>query len=150
MNSESFEYMGFWIRSAAYLIDFPLSFIIPVVIGVGIYSALGYGWGSADPWSKDPSDATIVWVSVFSLVPLYLYYILLIAFNKGQTVGKMLLRIQVVDRNGDPPDLGRAILRETLGRMVSTNLFSLFWLVLTHNKRRWNDYVGGTYVIRKR
>ena len=41
MNTESFEYMGFWIRSAAYLIDFPLSFIIPVVIGVGIYSALG-------------------------------------------------------------------------------------------------------------
>ena len=120
------EYMGFWIRLAAAVIDG----IITGVIG-GIIGAL----------TGVPAIG-----SLFSL----LYYVLFTGL-KGQTPGKMALGIQVVNLQYEVPGVPRAILREVLGKLVSTVaiLLGFFWIGWDRHKRGWHDHISGTYVIRK-
>ena len=121
------EYMGFWIRLAAAVID-------GIIIGIigGIIDA-------------------ITGVPYFSYILSLLYYVLFIGL-KGQTPGKMALGIQVVTAQHEVPGVPRAILREVLGKLVSTVviLLGFFWIGWDRHKRGWHDHISGTYVIRKR
>ena len=120
------EYMGFWVRLAAAVIDGIITGIIGGIIGAitGV-PALG---------------------SLFSL----LYYVLFTGLT-GQTPGKMALGIQVVNLRYEVPGVPRAILREVLGKLVSTVviLLGFFWIGWDRHKRGWHDHISGTYVIRK-
>ena len=84
--------------------------------------------------------------SLFSLF----YYVLFIGL-KGQTLGKMALGIQVVDAHGNVPGIWRAILREIIGKLISTIVIFLgfLWVIWDPRKRGWHDYIGGTFVVRK-
>jgi len=131
------EYAGFWRRAAAWLID-------TVVLWVGqvmLYSPL--------------VDA-VLWVSgsyglatVSTYLPSALYGVLFIAF-RGQTPGKMLLHVRVVNEYGAVPGFWRAALRETLGKWVSALAVGYGFLSVAWNgkKRGWHDIVAGTYVIK--
>jgi len=72
---------------------------------------------------------------------------------RGQTLGKMLLRIQVVDAGGNVPPWPRAVARELLRGVISLALFPLgllyLWVALDTRKRGLHDYLGGSYVVRK-
>ncbi len=67
----------------------------------------------------------------------------------GQTLGKRLLGIKVVDAEGEPPGWGRAAMRELVGKFLSGLSLGLGFLVaLFHPKRRaLHDLVGGTWVV---
>ena len=121
------EYMGFWIRLAAGVIDGVLTGTVGLII-----------------------DAT-TGVPVIGSVISILYYVLFIGL-KGQTPGKMALNIQVVDARGQVPGIPRAILREVLGKLVSTVVIFLgfAWIGWDRRKRGWHDHIGGTFVIRKK
>lgn len=122
------EYMGFWIRLAAVLID-----SILILILVALLSRI---FGSAG----------IFVAYIFGL----LYYVLLTTLQ-GQTLGKMVLGIQVVDTRGSIPGLGTVLLREVVGKFVSGLLFNLgyIWVAWDREKRAWHDHIAGTFVIRK-
>ena len=125
-DPDGVEYIGFWARLAALIIDGIITGVVGGVIDLLVDTAiLG---------------------SIFSL----LYYVLLTGL-KGQTLGKMALGIQVVDSQGNPPGIWRAILREVIGKLVSTIvlLLGFLWVVWDPRKRGWHDYIGGTYVVRK-
>ena len=79
-----------------------------------------------------------------------LYYVLLIGL-KGQTLGKMALHIMVIDARGNAPGIWRAILREVIGKLVSTVVLLLgyLWIIWDREKRGWHDYIAGTWVVRK-
>ena len=119
--------MGFWVRFAAALIDAVITgaaaAIIDAVIGIPF---LG---------------------SAISLV----YYILFTGL-RGQTPGKMVMRIQVVDANGNIPSWTQVIMRELIGKLISgvVLLLGYFWVVWDARKRGWHDYIGGTFVVRKK
>lgn len=121
------EYMGFWVRFAAALIDAVITgaaaAIIDAVIGIPF---LG---------------------SAISLV----YYIVFTGL-RGQTPGKMVMRIQVVDANGNIPSWTQVIMRELIGKLISgvVLLLGYFWVVWDARKRGWHDYIGGTFVVRKK
>jgi uncharacterized RDD family membrane protein YckC len=121
-------YMGFWIRLAAVLID-----SILILILVAFLSRIFGGPG-------------ILVAYVFGL----LYYVLLTTLQ-GQTLGKMVLGIQVVDPGGSIPSLGTVLLREVVGKFVSGLAFNLgyVWVAWDREKRAWHDHIAGTYVIRK-
>ena len=121
------EYMGFWVRLAAAVIDG----ILTGIVGGIISTATGV-----------PALGSLLTV---------LYYVLFIGL-KGQTLGKMALNIQVVNARGDVPGIPRAILREVLGKLVSTVvvLLGFFWIGWDRHKRGWHDYIGGTFVVRKK
>jgi uncharacterized RDD family membrane protein YckC/RNA polymerase subunit RPABC4/transcription elongation factor Spt4 len=120
------EYMGFWIRMAAWLIDVIVLSIIQFVLEqIGL--------------------SPVAWV-------IGIPYAILFIGLKGQTPGKIALGIQVVDRQGNIPGIGRAILREIVGKLASAIviLLGFLWISWDRNKRGWHDHIGGTYVVRKR
>jgi uncharacterized RDD family membrane protein YckC len=85
--------------------------------------------------------------SAISLV----YYIVFTGL-RGQTPGKMVMRIQVVDANGNIPSWTQVIMRELIGKLISgvVLLLGYFWVVWDARKRGWHDYIGGTFVVRKK
>lgn len=70
----------------------------------------------------------------------------------GQTLGKRLLGIKVVDAEGEPPGWGRAAMRELVGKPLSGLSLGLgFLAALFHPERRaLHDLVGGTRVVAAR
>ena len=118
------EYMGFWVRFVACVIDSVLVSAAGAVLGW-----LGLGF--------------------FSLFVGWVYGVLFIGL-KGQTPGKMALRIKVVDAQGKVPGIGRAILREIIGKFVSAIVILLgyLWVGWDPRKRGWHDHIGGTYAVR--
>jgi uncharacterized RDD family membrane protein YckC len=117
-------YMGFWIRVLAITIDTILMGIVDAIL------------------------ATIIGMPLLGLLVAYAYYVIFTGL-RGQTLGKMVMRIHVVDANGNVPGLGRAALREIVGKMVSglAILIGYFWVGWDRQKRGWHDHIAGTYVI---
>jgi len=75
------------------------------------------------------------------------YFVILTAIG-GQTLGKMALGIRVVNMDSEAPGFGRALLRETLGRLLS-NLFcglGTFWMLWDGKQQTWHDKISGTIV----
>ena len=148
------EYMGFWIRVAAYVVDWILiyaaSALIAALIGIPLIA------GDADTTGTD--DIAVI-LENFNYSFLLLFcgvftvYGTLMTALRGQTLGKMLLRIQVVDAGGNVPPWPRAVARELLRGVISLALFPLgllyLWVALDTRKRGLHDYLGGSYVVRK-
>ena len=118
-------YAGFWIRMAAWLIDGVILFVVQGLV-------------------------ELTPVGLFALLISPVYGVLFIGL-KGQTPGKMALGITVVNADGNVPGIGRAIMREIVGKIISTValLLGYFWIGLDRRKRAWHDYIGGTYLVRK-
>jgi uncharacterized RDD family membrane protein YckC len=118
--------MGFWVRFAAALIDAVITGIAAAIIG----TAIGLPFlGSA-----------------ISL----LYYIIFTGL-RGQTPGKMIMRIQVVNVDGNIPSWGQVIMREVIGKLISgiVLLLGYIWVAWDPRKRAWHDYIARTFVVRK-
>jgi len=122
------EYMGFWIRFAAAVIDY----LVIMVISSVFLSLHELGGVSA------------IFVS-------WLYHWLFIGL-KGQTLGKMAVGIKVVDASGSVPGLGRAALREIPGKILSSIAIYLgfLWVIWDKQKQGWHDKIASTYVVRAR
>jgi uncharacterized RDD family membrane protein YckC len=123
------EYMGFWIRFGAAIIDAVvislISFVFPRIGGVGIGFPF---WGILIPW---------------------LYYWLFTGL-KGQTLGKMAVGIKVVNTEGYTPGLGIAALREIPGKILSFIAIYLgfLWIIWDGQKQGWHDKIANTYVLK--
>ena len=78
---------------------------------------------------------------------LLLYFFIFHAF-RGQTPGKRLLGVAVIDVYGERPSLARTLLR-TSGYVLSAVLFSLgfLWIGFDREKRALHDWLAGTYVV---
>ncbi|WP_379393478.1 RDD family protein [Paenibacillus lentus] len=83
---------------------------------------------------------------------ILLYYLLLEGFT-GYTVGKYILRIQVVREDGRPPGFVKSLIR-TLLRIVDTNPGLLGGLpagicaLVTKKRQRLGDMAANTYVVK--
>jgi uncharacterized RDD family membrane protein YckC len=137
------EYAGFWIRFAACLIDiliisaaasvFRFGLSLPMLAGSGGFGITG-----------------MIWSSIAGFLP-WLYWWLLTGL-RGQTLGKMILNIKVVNRQGNKPGLGYAALREIIGKTVSFLVLFLgfLWIAWDKDKRGWHDKIAGTYVVKSK
>ncbi len=125
------EYMGFWIRLVAAIVDV-------VIIWLFFGTLLSLAW---------ELDSGIL--AVISLVGPLLYYWLFTGL-KGQTLGKMLVGIKVVDAEGNRPGLFLAAFREVLGKIISAIVFYLgfFWIAWDRQKQGWHDKIVDTYVVK--
>ena len=127
------EYMGFWIRVAAALIDITLVSIVAAIVGLVLRLLLGDG----------PAN-------FIGMVIGWIYHVAFIA-AKGQTLGKMAVGIQVVNREGNIPGFGAVLLREIVGKFLSfiALLLGYLWVGWDQEKRGWHDHIGGTWVVWK-
>ncbi len=130
---------GFWIRVVAALIDFAVFFLVQV----------SYGYLAGRIYRLDPSEswtlAPLLWV--FTLVFAAAYTTILHAAF-GQTIGKMLAGVRVVDDDGEPPRFGAALLRH-IGYFVSILTLGVGYLMagLRTDKRALHDLLAGTRVV---
>lgn len=71
--------------------------------------------------------------------------------NNGQTLGKMLMGIRVIKRNGAPLQATDAILRY-LGYYLNSAILMLGWLWASWDEDRqgWHDKLAGTIVVKAR
>ena len=148
------EYMGFWIRAAAFVADwifaYLVSALIAAIIGISLTS------GDVEPGTMQEVQFTL---ENFNYSFLLLFCGIAAAHGvimttlKGQTLGKMLLRIQVVDADGNVPPWPRAVVRELLRGVILLALLPLgllyIWVALDARKRGPHDYIGRSFVVRK-
>lgn len=132
-------YADFWRRAVATIIDYVIVGTLSVIF---IYPRL-------------PSEEYIIFLVglpfmvLFLLIPYSFPFIGLI----GQTPGKMLSRIKVVDDEGNKPSIRTAFMREVVGKFISFSLVTiiifisaiLFVPVLIYSILfTFNDYVNIT------
>ncbi len=124
------EYMGFWIRLGAAVIDTILLAVVNLILRAIV-----------------PNDGVELLLSIAAHLG---YYIVMTAW-RGQTVGKMVVGIQVVDSQGNIPGIGSVLLREIVGKFLSGIAIGLgyLWVAWDKEKRGWHDHIAGTYVVRK-
>jgi len=132
------EYVGFWARLAASLID--LVGVMFIVVPVTVF-LIGDGWA----YAQGGAAFFVNWV-----VPGAAY----VAFwvSKGATPGKMAIKAVVVDaQTGATPDFWQALTRY-VGFFVSvTPLFLGFiWVAFDRRKQAWHDKMARTVVIHRR
>ena len=147
--------MGFWIRTGAFVIDWIAAYVVALLLstlmGISLTSA------GADPVAGD--DISVIFDN-FNFQFLILFWVISVAHSllmtiwRGQTLGKMILRIQVVDADGNVPPVHRLLAREALRAIVLVALFPLgfmyAWVAMDTRKRGPQDYLGGCFVVRRR
>ncbi|WP_114028690.1 RDD family protein [Sphaerisporangium album] len=82
----------------------------------------------------------------------FLYYWLLTAFWRGQTVGKKLMRLRVVqDPTQEPVTAGQAAVREALYGIFSVvcclGLLDVLWILFDGKKQALHDKAASTIVV---
>ncbi|MFP6680020.1 MAG: RDD family protein [Dehalococcoidia bacterium] len=82
---------------------------------------------------------------------ILLGYLIIFTGLRGQTPGKMVAGIIVVDEDGHVPGVALAIPREMVGRLVATAALGigLAWISLDPQRQGWHDKIAGTYVVMK-
>ncbi|NJD32504.1 MAG: RDD family protein [Gammaproteobacteria bacterium] len=142
IDESRYEYVGFWARVGASLVDTLLLCVI-------LYPVLTLIYGRAY-WS----DPDLIKGPVDFVVQLVLPAIAIVAFwiARQATPGKMLIHARIVDaETGEPPTRAQAI-RRYVGYYVS--LFGIglgfFWVAWDRRKQGWHDKLAGTVVIRPR
>lgn len=68
----------------------------------------------------------------------------------GRTLGKMALGLRVIGPDGGNPEFLRAVLRETVGKWVSSLILGLgyLWMLWDNEQQCWHDKIAGTFVER--
>ena len=142
MSESELEYVGFWARVGATLIDTLLITVISAPLLTFIYGK-SYWLGGA--FVKGPADLLISWA--FPIVAVIAFWIV-----RQATPGKMAFSARIVDaESGQAPSTGQCIIRY-LGYFVSMlPLFlGIIWVAFDRRKQGWHDKLAGTVVVRKK
>lgn len=90
----------------------------------------------------------LVWM-IGVYLPAVFYHFLMELFNHGQSVGKMVMRIRVVKKDGTTPGIGEFFMRWLL-QLVDLGFSGIGALIIliSKNSQRLGDLAAGTMVIR--
>ncbi|QPR36657.1 RDD family protein [Delftia acidovorans] len=140
MQDDDLEYVGFWARTGAALIDtvILLVLMLPALISI-------YGWEYLEPEKllHGPADFVITWV--LPAIAVVIFWI-----KKQATPGKMLIAARIVDaQTGADMSTRQAIIRY-LAYFVSIIplCLGLIWVAFDPRKQGWHDKIAGTVVVR--
>lgn len=142
------QYAGLWHRFLALFIDllFLCAFFFPItriVKGTWIMSVNDHRW--VKEWFvTDP-------ICLIFLCVMFGYFVLLEGLAGG-TIGKMAVRIRVIDLQGRKPGLAKSLIRNLL-RLIdglpALNLIGILLILSTPERARFGDRVAETRVILK-
>ncbi|MEQ1605580.1 MAG: RDD family protein [Pyrinomonadaceae bacterium] len=130
----------FALRCAALSIDYIILLIFPAgwltlgkLFGEGNATALG----------------TTIWVVG---VAFFLANFLLLPFFRGQSIGKMLTGITILNSDGTSLSFGRLFIRNTIGYLITISTVGLGFVISAVNTsgRTLHDLLSGTIVVHGR
>ena len=140
MQSDELEYVGFWPRVGASLID-------TILLGIIVWPILtvfyGESYWTSEQFIQGPMDFLLSWV--FPAVAVILFWL-----AKQATPGKIAISAKIVDaETGGRPSPGQYI-----GRYLAYYLsiipigVGFIWVVFDERKQGWHDKLAGTVVVR--
>lgn len=131
----------FVLRCAALFIDYMLLLAVP--LGLMVF---GRFFGDNAP---TPPLGPAVWLAI---TILWLINFLLLPLLRGQTLGKMLTGLTILNIDGTNVRLGRILLRNIFGYLITALTFGLGFLIsaVGSRGRTLHDFLSGTIVVRGR
>jgi uncharacterized RDD family membrane protein YckC len=144
MNAPQPEYVGFWARVGAAIIDTILILLICAPLVTWIYGP-SYWMGAGGWFIVGPGDFIVNWLLPAVAVILFWVY-------RQATPGKMAIGAKIVDAaTGGKPSLGQLIGRY-FAYYVSIIPFclGLIWVGIDARKQGFHDKLAGTLVVRSR
>jgi uncharacterized RDD family membrane protein YckC len=136
---EKFEYMGFWMRVVASILDNIWLGVLIVVLSLVMVSAFSL--------DEESLEYYMAGGSLNIVLPALLVIGLWVKF--GSTPGKMLFKAKIVDaETHEPVSSGRLVLRY-LGYIVSILplMLGILWVGWDKRKQGFHDKIAGTVVI---
>ncbi|MGP1717367.1 MAG: RDD family protein [Methylophilus sp.] len=141
MQADEIEYVGFWTRFVASVVDTILAIIV-VLPFIQVFYGKAF-W--ADGFVLGPIGDVLSWL-------LFPVAVVIFWVTKQATPGKMLFSAKVVDADtGNPLTPGQAIGRY-LAYYLAVIPFGLgfIWAAFDKRKQGWHDKLAGTVVIREK
>ncbi len=148
LDAESLPKGGFWIRFVAAFVD---GIILLIVQGIfGFFVGMGVGMGSIMRGGI-PEEGQILSGIIAFFVTMFIgmaYHIFFVGW-RGQTPGKMALKLKIIQTSGEEMTYGKAFLR-WVGYSISGLTLGIGYLMVafTKQKQGLHDKIAGTYVIR--
>lgn len=142
MERTDLEYVDFWPRVGAMLIDTVMLFMICWPLMLWVY---GPSIWTNQAFIRGPADFFISWVMPAAVTIFF--------WSQWQaTPGKMAISARIVDATtGQTPGVERLVLRY-LGYLVS--MLPLFlgyiWIAFDPRRQAWHDKLAGTVVVRSK
>lgn len=140
--SHEMEYVGFWLRFWAMIIDTVLLMAI-------LYPPLIYIYGKtyfqSTAFIKGPADFLITWVLPAIAVIIFWKY-------RSATPGKMIFKAVIVDANtGEKPSNTQLLIRYFAYFISMIPLcLGFFWIAFDNRKQAWHDKLAKTVIVRPR
>lgn len=129
---------GFWVRFWAYLLDVSVVWGITSILLKPVFGILGIETSGAEWYAP---------YAILSAILFYSYFVFMTKFFR-QTLGKMVMGIQVVSLKQEKLTWGTLLFREWIGRFLSVTILPLYWLVgFTPLKQGVHDFIADTTVI---
>lgn len=140
------RFAGFWVRLCAWIVDAICLWVVSIPLSMVMMSA-----GAAP--RIGPSGAMelppMYWVTQLILLVVNISYQALMLQFKGQTVGKMALKLKVVTPEGNAISPGQAWFRAVMQIVAAIPLLATYWvLIFTKDKTALHDLAAKTRVIR--
>lgn len=133
-------------RFGAFMLDQILIMIAILPIAYFALSIL-----PADEGSISQSDAIRAWAILFTASTLLqaVYFGYFLTRREGQTIGKKMMNVRVVKRDGSALTLWDAVLRSTIGYIFAMIPFGIgfAWAAFDKQSQAWHDMVADTIVI---
>lgn len=145
------EIAGLGNRLLAQLVDSLINLLTAfIVIIIALITGYLISTSPLDAQSKNIWYGVLAMISIFIIfIQLNCYFIVFEAIWQGQTPGKKVAEIRVIEANGQPISWAGAIIRNLI-RMVDQILFlGLLVMLFDKNERRLGDMAAGTIVIRE-
>lgn len=140
--TDELEYVGFWARVGAAMIDTVLLLVICVPLVTYVY---GVSYWTSDALLQGPADFLINWLLPAIAVIVFWIY-------RQATPGKIAISARIVDAaTGGRPSTRQLIVRY-LGYYVSIVplMAGVLWVAFDPRKQGWHDKLAGTVVVRPR
>jgi len=143
-SAEKVKYVGFWLRTAASILDTILVVVCTFPLLIAIYG-FAYFDQSNGGAIRGPAEVLISWIA--PAVAVIAFWVL-----KQATPGKMVVGARVVDaKTGLSLSTGRAVGRYLAYFVSMLPLgLGLLWVAFDARKQGWHDKIAGTVVVTSR
>ena len=127
-------------RFIAWLIDFIIISSVFAVVTASIFGTLDVEWNESTVISEG--------TSYFPASFLFLFYWIILEYKTGQSIGKKVLHLKVVNIDGRPPSLLGTII-SSFGKSFLLPIDLVLGLIFTNQKRqRIFNKIGNTIVLK--
>lgn len=140
--TEEYRLAGFWMRFWAYLLDWLIIGSINGILIYPVFRALDVSLNNSSYFSA---------VAIATALTFYLYFVLMTKYL-GQTLGKMVFGLRVIQIDGGKLSWSTILFREWIGRFISGTVMMLPYLVVAfHPKKKGiHDLFADTTVVHER